>query len=155
MIRFQYTSLVIFTEGLYSGNGSVNKWCIKITARFTREAKRAAPRRTGELAALISGDSSRAGLHQVSGTISSFAPHTIFVLYGTRDRGSPPTPYGVTPVTAPYMVIPAYGGYPRLRRTEVHGQHPQNFLLKAWARTARDHSSIRSSRLIGGLSDWF
>ncbi len=81
--KVELLKTVVFDQGLYHGNGDVIQWCRKITAKFTLEAKRYAPVRTGELVEGISGTVRHVGLRQVEGIIESKAPHTMFVLRGT------------------------------------------------------------------------
>jgi len=82
-IRGSITSVVIFDENLYRPTGLVGKWMTKVTTRFVAEAMAAAPVDTGELVAGISGDTNRLGPRQIQGTISSSAPHTMWVIRGT------------------------------------------------------------------------
>lgn len=78
------TKVVVFDERLYHGNGDVFKWCALITTHFTNHARRYAPVRSGELMEGISGDTKQVGIRQVQGTITSTAPHTMYVLRGTQ-----------------------------------------------------------------------
>lgn len=169
MARATLSRVVVFDQGLYHGNGDVIEWCRKITAKFTAEAIRYAPVRSGELVSGISGSVNHVGERQVEGIIKSVAPHTMYVLRGTKGPISTAKykadPGGATlmlwkdvkdphtgrtrrrkvPVRQKgfYMRIPASEFGPAFFATEVSGQRANNFLLLAWRATARNHRAIR------------
>lgn len=158
---------VVFDQQLYRGNGDVHRWCRKITDRFGREASEAAPVRTGELAEGIITNTRQTGERQVEGTITSTAPHTMYVLRGTTgpimsNRGWRNRAQGPMKVvwkgkgSKRKQIIIRNKGYMKLNtadappgtpiatfKWEVSGQDANNFLATAWARTARDHRAIR------------
>lgn len=144
---------VTFTEKLYGGHGMVRVWLDRITTRFGQEAKHYAPVRTGRLRAQISTSTRRTGRHSCAGTIASKAPYTMWVLRGTTSPIMSDTAWGAAldslrrddgsypPGT--FMPIPAWGPYAARTALVVSGQSANNFLLKAWVATARDHRAIR------------
>lgn len=152
--------VVVFDERLYHAHGEVYDWCHKITTAFTAFAVHYAPVRSGRLVAGIHGHVRQIGPRQVQGTIESTAPHTFYVLRGTKgpimtDQAFA-NPGGATKVVhgpdgfertvrvpGYWMPIPAWGGYRKRYAVSVSGQRPNNFLLKAWRATARNHKAIR------------
>jgi hypothetical protein len=74
---------VVFDRDLYKPGHMVHRWVTLVTERFTMHARTLAPKRTGELAAGIEGDTAQVGPRQVEGTIASHAPYTMYVLRGT------------------------------------------------------------------------
>lgn len=148
---------VTFTEKLYRGRGDVRVWLNRVTARFGREAKHYAPVRSGQLRAQISTTTRRSGRHSCEGTIASKAPYTMYVLRGTTGPIMSDTAWGSAldllrredgsypPGT--FMPIPAHGPYAARTALVVSGQSPNNFLLRAWAATARDHRAIRGKAI--------
>lgn len=167
--RVELLKTVVFDQGLYHGNGDVIKWCRLITAKFTMEARRYAPVRSGELVAGISGTVRHVGVRQVEGIIQSKAPHTMWVLRGTTGPISrkkfKDNPEGASivlwkdvvrhgkkrrervPVRQKgyWMKLPAGGDFPVVYKTEVAGQDANNFLEKAWRATSRNHRAIRGA----------
>lgn len=157
------TRVVVFDQYLYHGKGDVYQWCRKITTRFGREARHYAPVRSGELREGISTDTSQVGVRQVQGVISSSAPHTMYVLKGTtgpimsNKHWANPTGGTVelwkgkgkdrkrvrVRQKGHYMHLPEGNGFDSHFTMEVDGQQANNFLLKAWRGTARDHRAIR------------
>lgn len=169
-----FTKVVIFDQHLYRPTGLVGKWMTLVTGHFVEHAKHYAPERTGELREGISGGTQQVGERQVEGHISSSAPHTMYVLKGTTGPIMSNTRWasGGAPATGVewrgkgsarkqvrfrkkgfWLKLPedewGDGGF----YSEVSGQEANNFLLKAWAATARNHRAIRgvSSGFITGL----
>lgn len=177
---------VIYDQSLYHGNGDVAKWVEKISNRFAREARHFAPVRTGELREGIRADSHQVGPREVQGIITSYSPHTLFVLRGTgfpnkghggriyTTKGFPTLGGGaviqVWGATTPtggfssvrakakpgaerrqhpvrikgyWLKVPPHEGFEGFYAVSVHGQFPNNFFLRAWRATARDHRAIR------------
>lgn len=83
MVSATLTEVVIFDEHLYRPTGLVGFWMNKVTTRFGVEARAHAPVDTGELVAGISTASRQIGVRLVQGTITSNAPHTMWVIRGT------------------------------------------------------------------------
>lgn len=156
--------VVVFDERMYAPGHTVHKWVAGVTRRFTLEAIRAAPVRTGRLAGSISGDTDRTGERSVDGVISASAPYVGFVLTGTSSPimaraawmagGSLEAAYmeGVItdPVTGATKIgkVGRPGFWMHLKpagpiRHAVAGQAANNFLFTAWRRTAADHRAIR------------
>jgi len=77
------TTVVVFDRDLYKPGHMVHRWMTLVTTHFVGHAIADAPVRSGELKAGISGDTNQVGDRQVEGTISSSAPHTLYVLRGT------------------------------------------------------------------------
>lgn len=78
-------STVLFTDRLFRAPASmVPRYVRGITLRFSREAKRLAPVRSGELRKSIRAGTPRNMTRKiVVGTIAVSAPHTMYVLRGT------------------------------------------------------------------------
>lgn len=170
MVSGTISRVVIVDDGMYQGRGIVINWVRRVTNSFARSARELAPMRSGRL---------RAGIHQgtprnplrkvVQGTISSHAPHTMYVLRGTTGPIMSDALWalgGVVPHRAEQprvMRRPGRGGKPHLVRTSppglkmavgrnlyppetpmfvVRGQAANNFMLKAWVVTGTKHSAI-------------
>lgn len=76
-------TLVMFDERLYHGNGSVNRWMIKLTAQMHAAMVEHAPKRTGELAASIDSEVRHIGTKRISGVVGPTARHAQYVIKGT------------------------------------------------------------------------
>jgi hypothetical protein len=144
--RSTSVTVVMFDEKMYRGNGLVKKWMDKIMFRFRSEAMRACPKRTGRLMSTIGSSSTTTGPRSVQGFIhvgGPKAPYADFVMRGTEGPIMSNKAYklklGFTYDQYPHYLMPVPGGL----RYQVRGQKANNFLFKAWDRTARDHSSIR------------
>lgn len=148
-----FTSVVIFDSLLYRPGGMVPVWMDKIVTKFTARARHYAPVRSGELRAMIRGDVHQIGPKQLEGTISSGANHTMFVIDGTTGNGIVSIGYAprmraIVPTQARYLRLRPGPAYPVVSyRTHVKGQAGNNFLIKAWASTARNHRAIRGKGL--------
>jgi hypothetical protein len=149
-------AVVIFDETLYRPGHLVNRWMNLLCVHFEEHAKALAPKRTGDLAAQITSEAHQAGPKQMSGTIASNAPYTMYVLRGTT--GPIYTTLGYAsggnieaafdPVTGKrlsghWLHVAPGSGFPGFITHSVHGQAANNFLVKAWRRTARNHKSLR------------
>jgi len=151
--RGEIVEVVIFDSLLYRPGGMVPIWMDKIVTKFTAQARRYAPVRSGELRALIGGNVRKVGPKQMEGTIYSRANHTMFVIDGTHGNqvvwhrtGS----FGlrIAPTRSRYLRLRPGPAYPFFSiRTDVSGQLGNNFLIKAWAATARNHRAIRGKGL--------
>jgi hypothetical protein len=130
------TRVVVFDEKLYVPGGQVWRWVGRITRRFSANAKESAPVRTGQLRNRIRAGTPRKAAKTVRGTISSNAPHTTYVLHGTRAPIYSSTPgHRMAVGRNPWgPVTPMY---------EVNGQEPNNFFYWAWIKTGRRHECIR------------
>lgn len=159
------TRLVLFTDQLYRPGGMVFGWVRKITNRYAREARAAAPVRSGALKASIRGGAPRNPFAKtVQGTISVGTDHWLYVVKGTHGpimsdaawaSGGPKymmVPYmrsngkislRPTPMPGHMMAVGRNPWPPVSPMGKVKGQAANNFLETAWRRTARDHRAIR------------
>lgn len=146
------TSVVIYDQVLYQPGKMVWVWVRKVTLRFSREAKRAAPKRTGALARGIRATTPRSGYKTVRGTIRSDAGHTTFVIHGTGPviRGGGPRGMRVPRSRGVLHGNELPDGLVTYRR-QVRGQQANNFFFVAWARTGRAHPAVRGVALPTGL----
>jgi hypothetical protein len=164
-------SVRIVDDSMYHGKGVVFVWVGRVTRRFARDARRFAPRRSGRLKAGIRAGTPRNPLRKsVQGTISSNAPHTMYVLRGTRGpimsdalwalggpsnpaafrtvsyvdrRGNPRTRQMFRP--GMLMAVGRNPWPPTNPMAIVHGQAANNFMRKAWASTAAAHPALRGA----------
>lgn len=152
---------VVFDQDIYRRGGMANNWLAHMTSQFGGHARRYAPARTGRLREQISTETHQLGVRQIEGTIASNAPYTMFVLRGTTGpiRSDMAWQFGIgegkswnrDPVTGRIVGVKGFymgpmepwGGFDRVFADEVSGQDANNFLLKAWLATARNHTSIR------------
>lgn len=168
------TKTVIFDQRMYANTGLVGKWVTKVTFRFTAEARRAAPIRSGELKARINGSTARTGERMFDGYIESGAAHTMYVIGGTSTPIYSKAAWAAGGnLDAAFEIRRVEGKNGRTREIEVGrrgfwlavgkrpwppiqpkfavaGQRPNNFLFTAWRRTAADHRAIRG-KLPGGF----
>lgn len=152
-------ALVLFDENLYKTGHMANRWMHTLVLHFEEHAKATAPKRSGELAGLITSEAHREGPKVLGGSISSNADHTWYVLEGTTGPIMSRAAWAAGGDTLEAFTIDAKGnwvpreGYwlpvgnrpwpPITYRHSVRGQSANNFLFKAWRRTARNHTSIR------------
>jgi hypothetical protein len=157
----------IFDEKMYHGNGVVRRWADRLTAGFTKNAVVEAPEHTGAMKQQIEGNVTSAGPKQVSMTIASNAPYSLYVLKGTtgpimanrawnlmaakpnlsfdavfyqkRKKGEGPSR---VPRRGMFLKFTGYDGKSHFAAS-VSGQEANNFLGRAWVKTARTHPSIR------------
>lgn len=161
MASARLTSVVIADDRLYVPGGMAWRWVRKVTLRFSREAKRAAPRRSGELRAGIRSTTPRSYYKTIRGTIRSDAPHSLFVIHGTTGPIYTNAGWAMRVMPIPSTMRPAVpigknrmigkGFTPIMYAPSVSGQRPNNFFLIAWARTGRAHPAIRGVGLPAGL----
>jgi len=179
MVRYSegFTGVVIYDSRLFNRTGAVGLWARRVERGFTMRAKEEAPVRSGELMRGISGETTRVGVRHYTMSVSSAAPHTMYVLRGTTGpimarrwwgftqryphligpRGTwSMTPRGpVMNLRALYergyaMRLRPGGGFPQMYRLEVRGQSANNFMRRAAVRTARRHPSLRGTDPIFG-----
>lgn len=157
--------VVVFDEKMYHGTGTVRRWADRLTANFTKNAVAEAPEHTGQMKQQIEGNVTSAGPKQISMTIASNAPYSLYVLKGTtgpiyanrawnlmnarpnmdlQDVFFHRTKRGERPIPRRGMMLRfiGYDGKQHIT-TAVSGQEANNFLGRAWIRTARTHPSIR------------
>lgn len=126
----------------------------------------------GSLKASIRGDVDRVAVRHFQTTISVNVPYAIYVLKGTnriysksaripagtRDADGRPlggqfTPLGYEGAFSGGMYLPGNPGWGAARvRRSVAGQSANPFLDRAYAKTARTHSSLRGNIMLGLLS---
>lgn len=157
--------VVVFDEKMYVRPfGTVVRWMDRVVLAFEVNAKKYAPEQTGNLRAGIHGNTTKVGPKQLEGTIESTAPYSLYVLRGTRGPIMSNRAWGLTHGDPDrfHMLwrenkktgrrVARRGMMLRFHSTEtgqliitaaVSGQSANNFLLEAWAATARTHSSLR------------
>jgi len=163
--------VVTYASVMFNTGGNVRRWADSTQRGFTRNAKRFAPVRSGELRAGITGQVSRVGPKQLDAVISSTAPHTLFVLGGTtgpiyanrywrftQRTGLRVPRGGLVDPSMPYtsrwnfdwlrekgymLKVREGNGYPQRYSLRVSGQEPNNFFGKAAEATAVRHPSLR------------
>lgn len=149
-------TVVMFDQVLYKTGHMANRWMHVMVANFEANAKIAAPKRTGDLARGINGNARRIGPRELEGIINSTAPYSTFVLGGTTGPiysnkgfaagGQEWRAYdNITGRMLPgfWLHLPPWGSHPSRILFSVRGQAPNNFLIKAWRKTARRHSCLR------------
>lgn len=82
-MQFEFESLVVYDSRVFDPGSHVQRWANRVERNFVRHAMEEAPKRSGELAAGIHGESFRAGPKHWEIHIHSDAPHTMYVLRGT------------------------------------------------------------------------
>lgn len=162
--------VVMYSSVLYRRTGLVGRWAYSVARHFTLNAKIAAPKRSGELAAgIVSEVELSAAMHTAEMAISSTAPHTMYVLKGTTgpimskrlwgfwSRGGGQNygrwPRGMNNAGRPDLITGNRMGYVmRLRpgkghgallKATVSGQEANNFFGTAADMTAMQHTSLR------------
>ena len=158
--------VVVFDEKMYVRPfGTVVRWMDRVVLAFGMHARKYAPVQTGQLVAGIKTDIDKVGPKQLNGTIASTAPYSLFVLRGTTGPIMSNRAWGLTQGDPDRFFMlwtkpSKKTGRMRARRgmmlrftstitgtqivrAAVRGQHANNFLLEAWAATARTHPSLR------------
>lgn len=173
MIRAELSSLVIYDSVLFQYGGQVHRWANRLERRFVMNSKEEAPKRSGELAAKISGESLKYGPKHWAVHIHSDAEHSLYVLQGTTGPimsnrmwgfrnnpryshlvyprggaiGSPTKPRGVNMTWMHEhgyaMKLRPGNGFGTKLALTVEGQEANNFFARAAASTAVRHPSLR------------
>lgn len=158
--------VVIVDDGMYHGRGIVIRWVQRVTRRFGRDARRFAPVRTGRLKAGIRVGTPRNPLRKVvQGTISSHAPHTMYVLKGTQTPIMTDKLWAAggikhievetrvingklhnVPVKGQMLAVGRNPWPPVTPKTWVRGQRANNFLERAWVSTGFAYPDIARIR---------
>jgi hypothetical protein len=155
-------TVVVFDQNLYRTGHMANRWMHLLCEHFEANAKIAAPIRSGELKAGIESHAETfPEARTMIGTIASNAEHSMYVLAGTRGPiytreawavgGDIYQAYEVTEegkrVGRKGHWLPVGNRpWPPIRyRHSVAGQAANNFLFKAWRRTAHQHSVLRGN----------
>jgi hypothetical protein len=151
--------LVVLDEGMYVGNGVVNRWLTRLGNRLYQNTVIAAPERTGDLKSMIDLDFEQGpSLRVLSAVVSSNAPYTKYVIEGTAQQG-----VGYIYSTQGFanrglvermlagarvegsetegMWLVIEDGGPKFH-LRVHGQRANNFLAEGYNKTARTHRSL-------------
>lgn len=139
-------SVVIVDDSMYHGKGIVIRWVGIVTRKFARDARLFAPMRSGRLKAGIRAGTPRNPFRKVvQGTISSSAPHTMYVLKGTHGpiMSNALWAAGGTPGPGRKMAVGRNLWPPVTPMFVVSGQRANNFMAKAWASTGAAHPAIR------------
>lgn len=166
-----YVSLVLYDSVLFQYGGKVHRWANSLERGYVANATRYAPKRSGELAAGIRGETVQYGPKHWQVHIHSEAQHTMYVLRGTTGpimsrrmwgfrnrtglrypRGAmedPSMPY-TTRIKFDWLKGQGYmlkvrpgNGYGLRYSVSVKGQKPNNFFADAHDATARRHRSLR------------
>jgi hypothetical protein len=143
-IDYQVIAVVTYEARLFELHGHARRWADAIDRRFTGAAKRYAPSRSGELRAGIFGEVDREGRTTLGISILSTAPHTMYVLGGTKTPIMSDGGWGGDGTSM--MRLRPGNGYPQMYRHVVRGQAAQNFFGKAADEVALHHSSLRGFR---------
>lgn len=159
--------VVVFDEKMYVRPfGTVVRWMDRVVLAFGNNARKYAPVQTGNLRAGIRTDVKNVGPRQLEGIIESTAHYSLWVLRGTTGPIMANRAWNLTHGDPDkfFMLFtrrtkannfrprPKRGMMLRFTSTEtgtpvvtasVRGQEANNFLLEAWAATARTHRSLR------------
>lgn len=143
-----FSSLVIYDSVLFQRGHMIHRWANSVERRFVVNAKQAAPKRSGELAGGISGETFKSGPKHWQVHVHSDAPHTMYVLRGTTGPIMSNLGWAGGEVDERgrlrgYMRLQPGNGYGVLYRWSVSGQAANNFFDKAADATARRHPSLR------------
>jgi hypothetical protein len=159
--------VVIFDEKMYHGTGVVKRWADRLGANFTKNAVLEAPEYTGRMKEEIEGTVTSTGPKQIEATIASNAPYSLYVLKGTTGPIYSNRAWNTMQATglsfgqisrkkkskgqsigdARRGMFLKFEGYDGKSHTvaSVSGQGANNFLGRAWVKTARTHPSIRGA----------
>ena len=136
----------MYDETMYQGTGLVRRrWANSIERNFVMWAQAeivsSGAVRSGELLLGIHGSVVRTGPRKLEVYIESQAEHSMWVIQGTT--GPIMTTERWMGVSNKPMALRPGNGWPAMRRAEVAGQRPNNFMGRAADRVARRHSSLR------------
>lgn len=160
----------VHDRGLFVTGGMVQRWHAGIVASVHGHVIEEVAKitRSGQLMGGIGADTSGAGTHFLTGTVSSSAPHTRYVLFGTAHQGQRYiysnggfANKAIVDQMARGKFYPGEltqgwwlkidegpsrrtGAYHRGPILRVHGQKANNFLLKGYNATARTHRSLHA-----------
>jgi hypothetical protein len=175
MIRAELYAIVVTDTKLFNRTGAVGVWAEKVNVAFVAHAIAEAPIGTdtgrvnksransgwpvGSLKANIAGGVTRVGPRQLETTIASYAPYSLYVIKGTgtiysksaRIPAGEPGAGQFAPLgEGSGMYIPGNPGWGGSKiRQHVSGQKANNFLGRAFDKTARTHSSLRGHSIVG------
>ena len=169
--------LVIADSVLFNRTGMIGRWAEGINTSFVAHAIAEAPigsdsgrvnksranaaEPVGSLKAGISGDVNRVGPKQLQVVVSSSASYSLYVLRGTGmifstasrvPKGEPGAGQFRALESGEGLYIPANPGWGKaLIKQRVRGQSANNFFERAFAATARRHSSLRGYSMVGSV----
>lgn len=162
--------VVVTDSKLFNRTGDVGRWAARVEASFTAHAEAEAPTGfgsgrvnksranaaypVGSLKASIHGEVERVGVRHLQTTVSVNVPYAMYVIKGTgpifsksaRIPAGEPGAGQFAPIGfgEAGMYIPANPGWGKSKiRQHVRGQRANDFLGRAFAATARSHSSLR------------
>ena len=150
--------VIVIDEGLYVGNGLVNRWLKGIGYSMYGHVFERAPTWSGQLKAGIRLDFGRDGLRILNAVVESTAPHTQYVIGGTvgngvgyiySHRGFANRATVGRMLSGEFVKDPPVGLWLILsdarggRHLRVHGQRANNFLAKGYNDTAKTHRALR------------
>lgn len=159
MAGIEVEAVVIVDQKLYTGTGLVGRWMQGVGNTLWHQTVAAAPQRSGELKTGIGldFDYDSAG-RRVSAEVTSSAPHTMYVLFGTEGIGGYIYSQGgksnIATIERMLSGQPAGGDtrgmwlaftrpYPGKRlHLRVRGQRANNFMLAGYNATARRHRAL-------------
>lgn len=179
MFAFDITTIVITDTKLFNRTGQVGLWAARVEAKFTANAKTEAPHGgekgrwnksnwskanlgvgpAGSLRRSISGEVVRIGPRHLQTTVSVDVPYALAVIRGTGTifskgarvpRGEEGAGQFREIGFGRGMYLPANPGWGKARfRQRVRGQSANNFLGRAFDRTAITHPSLRGYQMVG------
>lgn len=166
-----FYSLVVYDSVLFYPGRDVHRWALRTQRRVEGNAKRFAPVRSGELRNGISGETFKYGPKHWQVHVHSDAPHTLYVIKGTKGpimsrrmwgfrqrtglsvprggarSGNPTNPRGYNMNflrEQGYLLKVRPGkGFPMRYALTVEGQSANNFLAAAMDASARTNRSLR------------
>lgn len=171
MINASITNIVVTDSKLFNRTGAVGRWAAGVERAFTRHAISEAPSGiesgrpnksranmaypAGSMKLSISGEVQRVGPRHIQTTVSVNVPYALYVLRGTgvifsKSARVPAGQPGAGQFqTGRGLYLPAQPFAKSLMRQRVRGQRANNFLARAFDRTAITHSSLRGYQMIG------
>ena len=161
LARVRVVKVFVNSGPLFRGTGVVRRWMGGVQREMTANSRRFAPTRTGALRAGIRGTVATTGARRVQGTTWSRAPHTPYVVYGTKSpiRSDIGFAHGIGEGRSWVFVPGRFGpmrrnvrfhwmrlrpgkGFPVLYRDQVRGQQANNFFYRAYVVTKGRHRSL-------------
>lgn len=175
-MRYSWHVGVVTDTKLFGRTGDIGRWAESVENQFTRNAILEAPSSlesgrpnksranaaypSGSMKANIFGEVSRVGVRQLQTLVYVDVPYAQYVIRGTgpvifaKGARQPAGTYeGGVAVGGRFkegkMYLPGQPRWKSRWRQWVKGQPPDNFLGRAFDRTARTHSSLSGYSMIG------
>lgn len=168
-MRAELTGIVVHDEKLFLPGGDIYEWGREVTAQIGEFTRLEAPVNkrqvkssanamwpVGSLRAGIDSDMLKVSLRRMTISLSSRAPYTDYVRYGTSrifsrsariPKGEPGAgQFAELGWETGGMYIPAGMGHKALIRQSVSGQAANDFIQRGFDRTAALHSSLRGMK---------